>query len=144
MGIVSNYFKNKVIRSKIEQLRLKNDLAQAKIGVNKAKNVIKKNKWQRLREDYSQMQEIAEDMAQDFEKGGIQSILDNPIAMQLIKSLIPMVLGQQQPGKQIQKTLVTPGEAPIQQNGADMSAIFQRLPKSTQKQVYDAIKAQQK
>jgi len=141
ISVVKNMFKffknikkHRKLELKLKEMEFKAAIEEKKALLEAKKTKKTRNKWDRLHEDYDGMQQFAEKMAADYDKGGVVTLMENPMVQQLIKEFAPRFLSGNAP--QTQQTL---GK---EQNGINPAEIYAKLPPEAQKAVIKAAKSQ--
>jgi len=119
------------LKRNFEEMELKTQIMEKKAQLEGKKTKKTKNKWDKINEDYEGMHQFAEKIADDYDKGGIQKLLENPQVIELLKTLIPRLI--QQNAKQGNSDTTKGGK------GLDLAALAAKLPPEVQQQAINAL-----
>lgn len=77
-----------MLERKIEYTRQKVELAKARAQIKNIESRGERSKWDKIHEEYEGMQELAGKIAEDYQKGGVGELLENPLVQQVIRSIL--------------------------------------------------------
>jgi len=147
MGLLTNWKKKRELRSKIELIKAKASLLDAKNKQFTAKTRAKTNKYDRILNDMEAQKELANNLVDMYGKGELAQIMEMPFIQQLIQGFMLQQRAKESPtrsaGSSWDEGKPSPDVATNSKLDTDEQKaikVYRSLPKPLQKQVMERIK----